>query len=231
MPTRLIALLAGIVAACGTVDYDGAPVGRFDGNIFVMWVGEGDGSGDGRFLYVPDPNDPLTFTRGAGGPHGVIRPEMMYTDGGSTPRVVQIFEGFSPWGYAPAYMIHDWLFVARACNLDGAPTPGEARLAAMEFQESAEIMAEAIKTLLAERRVSPNDFAPGAISSAVAGPISRGIWDERGRCASPRVDPADRERALAALARAAPEAGMRSATPPDPAPAAGGARVVAAIAF
>jgi len=39
------------------------PGGSFYGSVFVMWVGEGNGSGDGNFLFVPDPRDPLIFTR------------------------------------------------------------------------------------------------------------------------------------------------------------------------
>ncbi len=191
--------LAVSVAACGTVDYDTAPVGRFEGSLFVMWIGEGGSSGDGAFVYVPNPAAPLTFTRSGGLPFGEIAPEMMYTDGGSIPKPAQLFRGFSPWGYAPGYMIHDWLFVARHCNLDGTPTNAERRMAGMEFQTSANIMAETIKTLLLNNRISQNDIAPRAISSAVAGFISSRIWNEEGACAASRVSEEDRLAAEAGI--------------------------------
>ncbi len=65
--------------------------------------------------------DPLRFsgvpTRKA--PAQLIRPGLMYTDGGSIPKIAQVFKGLSPWGYAPAYMIYDWVFTARHCIVDG----------------------------------------------------------------------------------------------------------------
>ncbi len=35
---RVLSVL--LLAACGSVDFDKAPVGRFDGSLLVMWVGE-----------------------------------------------------------------------------------------------------------------------------------------------------------------------------------------------
>jgi hypothetical protein len=64
----------------------------------MVWIGKGGGSDDDRFLYVPDPDDPLTFKRSdAKAPGAVIRPGVMYTDGGSIPKIAQAFRGFSPW--------------------------------------------------------------------------------------------------------------------------------------
>ena len=147
-------LACTLLAACGYVDYEDVPVGRLQGSLFVMWVGEGGPSGDGKFVFVPDPNNRLTLIRTA--PNATlreIRPEMMYTDGGSIPKIGQVFNGFSPWGYAPAYMMHDWLFVARQCLNDNDARPEEQKVAAMPFQESAEVIAEAIKTLVDTGRV------------------------------------------------------------------------------
>jgi hypothetical protein len=168
---------------CGFVDYPKAPVGRFDGALLVMWVGEGDGTlGDGRFVFVPA-ETPLTFTRTL--PDGraqVIQPEMMYTDGGSIPALAQAFHGFSPWGYAPAYMVHDWLFAAHKCLNDGLATPAEQAVAGVSFQDSAQIAAEAIKTLIAAGKVAPNDVAPEVISNTVARPVTRQYWNAKGAC-------------------------------------------------
>lgn len=208
---RFIFAALAALAGCGTVNYDAAPVGRFDGSLFVMWVGEGGPSGDGAFVYVPAPGNELTFTRvSAVGKKQVIKPTMMYTDGGSIPKIGQVFKGFSPWGYAPAYMVHDWLFRARQCLTDGKATKAEAMVAEISFMESAEIIAEAIKTLQKEGRVGPDDVAPRVISSAVAGPISLHHWREKGACAVPRVSEADRLAAEAGIPGSSQSALRRS---------------------
>lgn len=176
------------IAACGSVDYAGlSDKGVFTGGVLVLWLAENEtGAGDGRFVYLPYPGRELVFTRDESGGREAtvttIEPGVIYTDGGSIPRWLQPLKGFSPWGYAPAYMIHDWLFVARRCARDGAATPEEAKIEKMPFTESAEILGEAIKALIAQNRVAPNDVAPLAISSGVAGPFSRVRWEAEGEC-------------------------------------------------
>ena len=109
-----------MLGGCAMVDFWHTPPGYFTGSVFVMWVAEGNNAGDGIFLFVPDPRDPLIFHRPDPNSHGAkIQPGLMYTDGGSIPKIAQVFNGLSPWGYAPAYMIHDWLFVGRHCLVDG----------------------------------------------------------------------------------------------------------------
>lgn len=186
LPVLALALAQG---GCGVVAYDDLYPGAFSGTLLVMWVDEGsDTEGDGRFVFVPVPSDPLTFRREA--PNAtlpVIVPQRMYTDGGSVPRIAQPLKGLSPWGYAPAYMVHDWLFRAKNCVNDQMADAEEAKVAPMPFIESAEVLGEAIKTLIAENRVSPDDVAPELISSAVAGPISRAAWEQTGACEDPRI--------------------------------------------
>jgi hypothetical protein len=183
-----VVALSIALSACGPLP-DGSPqAGRLDGSLFVMWVGEGGGFGDGRFVFVPNPADRLSFTRSAAdGTELTIRPEIMYTDGGSIPKVAQVFRGFSPWGYAPAYMIHDWLFIARQCITDGIATTEERNVETLTFEDSALVLAEVIETLVQTRRVGRNDVAASSISSVVAGPIARGFWEEEGRCQERRV--------------------------------------------
>lgn len=211
--------LAGTLAlaACGTVDYAAAPEGEFQGSLFVMWVGEGDMMGDGLFVYVPNPRDPLRFVRAnPDATLGVIEPEMIYTDGGSIPRPATLFRGFSPWGYAPAYIVHDWLFVARHCLTDGTPTEAEEAVDGMPFIESAEITAEAIKTLIASGQVAQNDVAPRVISGTVAGPISYDRWQAEGACDGHRVRPEHRRAAELGIPGAAvPRAGFALTTLDD----------------
>ena len=203
---RLPSLLAALaVAGCAAVNYDDLPDdGEFSGSVLVLWVGENEtGFGDGRFVFVPVPGDELTLTRA--NPHATlreIRPGAIYTDGGSVPRAAQAFRGFSPWGYAPAYMVHDWLFVARRCVRDGAATAEEAPVGAMPFRESAEVLGEAIKALIAQQKVRPNDVAPAAITTTVAGPVSRARWEAEGEClAKDRLSEADQAKVDDYLAR------------------------------
>lgn len=206
------------LTGCGYVDYNATKAGTFTGSLFVMWVGEGGSSGDGRFLYVPNPRDPLTFVRDNG---TSIQPGMMYTDGGSIPRPAQLFTGFSPWGYAPAYMVHDWIFHARQCLNDGSKDPAHEAIETLTFQDSADIIAESIKTLVETGKVQPNDVAPRVISGAVAGPVSYARWTVKGDCYE--VSKADK----AAAETAIPDGrkSLRRATQ------AGPARIVATIEF
>lgn len=225
MLSRVLPLLACLTAAsCGVVDFDKAPVGRFNGSLLVMWVGEGDALGDGRFVYVPSPTRPLTFRReNPDATVSVIKPEMMYTDGGSIPKPGQLFNGFAPWGYAPAYMVHDWIFVARHCLTDGTPTEAEKEIARMEFQESAEVIAEAIKTLIDAGKVTVNDVAPRVISGVVAGPFSYDRWVVKGACTEDRVSEAHRKEVEEALALRRGFARSRRAAPT--------AQIVAEVSF
>ena len=209
MVQRFLAALASclILCGCATIDYATLPPGKLTGSLIVMWLGEGGSSGDGRFLFVPDPDAPLTFRRAdARQPGAVVSPGMMYTDGGSIPRVAQVFNGLSPWGYAPAYMIHDWLFVARHCLVDGDPDPRYRSLATVTFDQSAEILGEAIQGLVTSNRVKRNDLAGGAITAAVDSAVARQLWDARGACAENRVSPGDRAAANAAIPGSAPAA-------------------------
>lgn len=230
--TRIVLLFClAMAAACGQVNYDDLPEGEFKGTLFVMWVDDGRRAGDVRFVFVPNPRDPLRFVRAEG--HGsvpVIEPEMMYTDGGSIPRAGQLFNGLNPWGYAPAYMVHDWIFVARHCLTDGMPTAREETIRGMEFKESAEIIAEAIKALIAAGRVRKNDVAPRVIAGAVSGPISYQRWTVKGECARDRVSEADRAAALSGIPGAAKAALSRIGPEGDVVPIAP-ARIVSTVSF
>lgn len=203
MLTRaLLAVL--LLTSCGKLDYDRLPDdGEFQGSLLVMWVGENTtNAGSGRFVFVPAPGDELRFVRGAaaaGDTVTEIRPGMMYTDGGSIPRQVQFFKGFSPWGYAPAYMVHDWLFVARRCWQEDGASEEEKAIAQLDFIETAEIIGEAIKALIKDGTVQQNDVAPGVISRTVAGPISERLWEKPAPCRDDRVSAAHREQVAAAL--------------------------------
>jgi hypothetical protein len=186
--TTLAVLPTFLVSACTTVSYDTLQPGSFTGSLFVMWVGEGSGSGgDGKFVFVPDPRDPLTFTRPTHGPAKTIRPGVMYTDGGSVPRIAQIFKGFSPWGYAPAYMVHDWVFTAHHCLHDNQSNAQYQQVAGVEFEDSAAILGEAIQGLVAAKLVQQNDVAASSITWAVSTSVARNLWNADGACTRDKV--------------------------------------------
>ncbi len=193
-----------LLAGCSTVGYDTVKPGSYTGAAVVVWVGAGNDAvlGDGQFLYVPVKNQELTFTRPQdGNPSSdplTIRPEAFYTDGGSIPRSVQAFRGLNAWAYGPAYVIHDWAFVARKC-LNDADENGQViddgkdlitdemrKIKSMTFRESAVLMAETIRTLAADYDIDPGLSGP-LISNVTAGPISYRLWTQTGKCRELRV--------------------------------------------
>lgn len=113
--------------------YDKLPTGRFKGQIHVQWEGMD------TFTFHTSEDKPFSYTTADG---RKIQPKTMVTDGGSIPKLFQVFKKFSSWGYAPAFIIHDWLFVAQEIkdetDLDWT------------FEQSALVMAEAMKTLMEE---------------------------------------------------------------------------------
>ncbi|MCG8508606.1 MAG: DUF1353 domain-containing protein [Rhodospirillales bacterium] len=106
-------------------------VGQFTARPLVSW------NGMDKFVFMPDPDQPFAYTTAAG---RKIEPRTMYTDGGSTPRILRGLKKFSSWGYAPAFIVHDWLFTAKKCQHQPDTD--------WTFPQSALVMAEAIKTLM-----------------------------------------------------------------------------------
>lgn len=141
--------------------------GRFEGRLLVEWVGPD------LLLFEPAPDRPLRFTRASG---ETIVPGRMLTDGGSIPRPLWAFRSYSPWGYGPAFVVHDWLFVQHHC---GAPPP-------YTLEETARVMGEAIKTQIeAAGGPQPHEIlVVRSMLEAVTSPIARNLW-ETGRCPRP----------------------------------------------
>lgn len=182
----LLALACLALSACTSKIYDDAEPGKFSGTILVMWVEPGpQDEGDGKFVYVPgqkEAGDALVFDRGdQKDPAQVhidpVEPQWMYTDGGSIPRILQPVKGLNPWGYAPAYMVHDWLFLARNCIRANDARPEELKVEKVTFRESYAIMAEMLKTLEMTHRLSKSDLQPRGITWAVSSGISRNRWE------------------------------------------------------
>ncbi len=175
----LAVLLTLTGGACAIFSYEGTAPGELKGQLLVIWVDED------RFVYWPKTNDPLVFGLGPALQRKLgikaIRPGLMYTDGGSIPRPLRAFDGFSPWGYGPAYILHDWIFAAHHCIMQGRPDPEDPieydKVKRFTFDDSAALLAEVMKTLMANNRVRPNAEVFNLISFGVDSGVARNLWD------------------------------------------------------
>jgi hypothetical protein len=165
----LLITVSILLSACGAhTSYEKTGVGQFAGVVEVRWL-EPD-----RFLFVPNKDDPLRFTTADG--TRVIKPEAMYTDGGSIPRIFWSIPGYSPWGLAPAYIIHDWIFVTHYCGTIGYEN--------ISFADSSRFMGESIKTLMEKDMVPKDEALFFNVVSAVKTKIAERIWNN-GECDLP----------------------------------------------
>lgn len=104
-----------------------------------------------------------------------VQPQTMYTDGGSIPRFFWSVPDMGPWDFAPSFIIHDWLFEQQHCQLGDYKD--------YTFDQSAEILAEAIRTQMVH---SPHQdpTALWLIYQGVKTPIAKTLW-ESGKCKAP----------------------------------------------
>jgi hypothetical protein len=178
----ILTLVAASMTACTGITYETTTPGSLNGQLFVMWVGYD------KFVYASYEDDPLVFTlpteMQAKLGFKTFKPGLMYTDGGSIPKPLRALDGFSPWGYAPAYIVHDWLFAAHHCIVLGEQNMGEPldqveydKVRAVQFEDSAVVLAEVMKTLMRDMRVEENPLAFDAISFGVDSIVARNIWN------------------------------------------------------
>lgn len=160
----MVLMLTALLGGCASQHYEQTVPGELKGDLIVRW------HKPNKFVYLPDEDNPLRFTRGTDG--DVLQPEEMETDGGSVPRQFWVLKNFSPWGYGPAFVIHDWLFRMQHCQL-----PGHERY---DLETAAVIMSEVMRTL-----IDDPDFNYGSKSSmylmheAVKTPVARLTWESR----------------------------------------------------
>ncbi len=150
--------------------YEELGVGALHGLPTVTWFHAD------RFIYRPDVANPLRYVTASG---REIVPQVMETDGGSIPQLLRGFKKLSQWGYAPAFLIHDWLFVAKKCGV--APDNDWA------FEDTAWIMAEVMKTMtergvtdmLGQTQKMPKqeDIIYLMYLAVMSGPARR-VWDD-----------------------------------------------------
>jgi hypothetical protein len=163
----LVTLLLTFLAGCASPRYSETTAATYKGAIDVRWIK------NDYFLFVPDSADPFVITR----PNGKqIVPGRMYTDGGSIPRFLWGVTGLSPWGYAPAYIAHDWIFHAHQCKLQ--PPHG------YTFEDSVAVMAESLKAVMEYDKDVRDYFLFDSIVSGVASQLAERIWN-KGECKLP----------------------------------------------
>ena len=160
---RTILIAVCLVISCGMNGIAAPQNARpaFKGTMLIQWTDEQ------RFIYVSSAADPLRFVTSGG---IEVRPGRIYTDGGSIPRVFWSVKGFSPWGYGPAYLIHDWLFHQHRCGLDAVPNK-------FSMAQANVILDEAIGTLMKEKRVTTNSRTRALIKWAVDN-FAATAWNE-----------------------------------------------------
>ena len=198
---RMAVVIAATVGLGGCLDliygwhYDQTKTGELKGTIRIKWLAQD------KFLFEPDPADPLVFKRADG---TVIRPQAMFTDGGTIPQALRAIKAYSPWGYAPAFVVHDWLFVVKQCKLEGHEE--------LTLAGAADVMAEAMKTLMEKPDFGGvNKLVHYSMYQGVLSSTAQEYWDQ-GECNKPgammdRVPSAERTRSLAPQKSAEPAAG------------------------
>ena len=158
-------LIPFLLSGCASLHYRNTNQGKLQGKLLVQWVDYD------KFIFTPDRDNPLTFVRSNG---DTITPGRMFTDGGSIPRPLWIFRSYSPWGYAPAFIVHDWLFEMKHCKIDGYEK--------YDHKIAATIMSEVIKTLMEDPNYGgKNAFVLYTMDQAVRSPIAKNLW-ENGKC-------------------------------------------------
>jgi hypothetical protein len=195
----LVALAATLlVSGCDDIYtgwlYDRTATGMLKGKLVVEWVDQD------RFIFVPDAQEPLTFTRKN---NEVVRPERMYTDGGSIPQALRALKSYSPWGYAPAFIIHDWLFVMKHCRIPGYEK--------YDAEIAATVMAEVMKTVMENPKYGgPNKLVHYSMYEGVRSKTAKDYWDN-GACDTPSGPKSVSGAAPRSTTRSAP-----AAAPGDP---------------
>ena len=144
--------------------YERLHSGTLKGKLLIQWL-EPD-----VFLFIPDADNPLYFVRSDG---TKIQPKRLLTDGGSVPRPIWAFKKYSPWGYAPAFIIHDWIFHLKGCKLGDYQN--------YDLNTAADVMGEIIKTMMESGKVERDPVTVDLMTTAVRSSFAREQW-ENGRC-------------------------------------------------
>jgi hypothetical protein len=134
------------------------------GNIRLCWIQPE------VFLFIPHATAPFAFTRHNG---ERIEPRRMFTDGGSIPKLVQWYANLDPWGYAPAYLLHDWLYELHHDEIANKKKPSRT------FEDTNAVLMEAITTLVTMELCPSDALANAMISIAVGSAFARSLWNAK----------------------------------------------------
>lgn len=141
----------------GTLCVSQFNVGTFEGKPQLMWLGPR------SYFYTPSLPIPFAFIRSNG---QRIVPLEMLTDAGTIPRFAWSLPDLDPWHFLPAYVLHDWCFVAHHRGMD-----------VLDFAETAMVLAEAVKTLIDTGTASGNWLTVEVLYRAVCSSRARALWD------------------------------------------------------
>ena len=153
--SAIFALTALNLGSCAATRFYATVDGRgvIHGRPSIDWVKPD------KFVYDRGKNPAFFFRR----PNGeIIRPGDIETDGGSIPRLLWFQDGYSPWTFAPAYLIHDWMYEAHRRRMPAGVSP-DGRPLYYTREQADWIMAEVIKTQMErplefETRKSPGQL-------------------------------------------------------------------------
>jgi hypothetical protein len=180
-PWILSFLAALFFTGCSHSLYRRTEVGTFYGELNLQW------DKPDRFIFRQNNAEPFYFERANG---EKIIPRSIYTDGGSIPRPLWIFRQFSPWQYAPAFVIHDWLFDAHASK-----EPGYEQYT---YREAADVMTECVKTLMLKGKDVPVEpITLHRLHFGVSSLVARWLWDHH----EPTFPPPINDDAASAMSR------------------------------
>ena len=146
LPRLLITAALGLsVCSCAATRFYSKVDGRgvIVGRPTIEWVKPD------KFVYDEEKNKTFAFVR----PNGeLIQPGSIETDGGSIPRLLWFQQDFSPWTYAPAYVIHDWMYEAHRRGTPAGKHPDGKPL--YYSREQADwVMAEVIKAQMEQPHI------------------------------------------------------------------------------
>jgi hypothetical protein len=144
----------------------------------VRWIPPGPTwTGPDLFEFIPKADRPFTFIRHRG---QQISPHNMITDIGSIPRLAGLFSrGLTPWGYAAAYLVHDWEFELHHC---GGTTK--------TFDQVRDTMMECVKTLMEKSLAPKSQWNFWLLYQGINSALAHRYWDrDPPSCTLPPYDP------------------------------------------
>ena len=89
------------------------------------------------------------------------------------PQAFERIQKLLTMGYAPAFVIHDWIFHMKNCQLGGHQN--------YDLKIAGTVMAEAIKTMMETGKTEKDALTVDLMFRAVTSPIAQNYW-ENGRC-------------------------------------------------